>query len=109
MMLDDRPTVTDVARLANAYCRIRGNASGGLLHVVLDDGNLGGEHLRYALARARVENDRPTEVLAALLLLQTRSQRGRVRQRVRVWPEYEDETAESFLEVAEPILARFCP
>ena len=38
MMLDDRPTVADVARLANIYWRIPGNGCGGRLHVVLESG-----------------------------------------------------------------------
>lgn len=72
----DRPTVPEVLPLAKAF--YEDNPVGGVLHIVLDDGNLHDEHIRFCLTEARKENDTRAIELAELLLRMTMTQRRKV-------------------------------
>lgn len=77
-----RPKVPDVLPLAVAYYAVPGNGAGGSLHVVLDDGNLEDVFVESARDWAAERGDEGGRILAELLLLMTRSQRGRVARGV---------------------------
>ncbi len=79
----DRPRVPDVLPRAAAY--LRRNWSGGPLHVVLDDGNLGPAHIRYCRAEAVEQEDDDAVWLMDRMLEMTPTQRRRLVARVHEW------------------------
>ena len=69
----DRPKVPDALPLkASIYAR---HSAGCCLHVVIDDGNLGDDTIRYCLGVAEHDDCR---ALAAMLLQMTPTQRRKV-------------------------------
>jgi hypothetical protein len=75
----DRPTVPEVAPLVRAYNAKPGNGAGGSLHVVLDDGNIGDESIRFAIERAVVNGDEDGAALGRILLRMSKTGRKKVR------------------------------
>jgi hypothetical protein len=71
----NRPTVTQVIPLIEAYYRKPGNSVGGNLHVVLDDTNLDNGCIESCLQCAVDRNDADGATLAAMLLQMTQTQR----------------------------------
>ena len=63
---------------ANAYYRKPDNGVGGVLHIVLDDGNLEAQHVTFCLNEARKCDDRDGEALALMLSDMTQTQRAKV-------------------------------
>lgn len=74
----DRPTVPEVLPLVEAYYRKPGNAVGGVLHIVLDDGNVKDDHVRFCLDEALLDGDEDGAHLARLLLRMTKTQRSKI-------------------------------
>lgn len=74
----DRPTVHDVAPLAKVYCAKPGNGAGGNLHLVLGNGNVNDNHVRFCLDQAKAAGDPDGVELATKLLSMTRTQRHKV-------------------------------
>jgi hypothetical protein len=58
--------IEEVRKLCDKY--YYDNPSGGSLHIVLDDGNMGNHHLEFCLEEAR-KNDDPDAVEIALKIL----------------------------------------
>lgn len=73
-----KPTVPDVRRMAEAYYAKDGNACGGALHIVLDDGNVDDDDVQFCLATAREQHDQDGVTLAEQFLQMSRTQRKKV-------------------------------
>jgi hypothetical protein len=77
-MVQNKPTVPEVLPLVRAYYAKPGNAVGGNLHIVLDEGNVETGHVEWCLARAREEGDADGAALAELLLRMSKTQRSKL-------------------------------
>ena len=73
-----KPTVPDVLPIAKAYLAKPGNAVGGSLHIVLDDGNVQDSHVDHCIERARERGDEDGVLLATLLRQMSRTQRLKI-------------------------------
>lgn len=74
----DRPTIPEVLPLAQAYYAKPENCVGGNLHLVLEEGNVQDDHVRYCLERARGAGDEDGVMLAGMLLKMTKTQRPKL-------------------------------
>jgi hypothetical protein len=74
----DRPTVPDVARLLLSFYKHEENASGGYLHIVLDDGNIERGHVEWCGAAAREAGDEEAARIADLMAQMTLTQRRKL-------------------------------
>jgi hypothetical protein len=63
----DQPTVHHVAEKLRAYRMIDGNYVGGVVHIVVDDGNVEQAHADWCLDQARANGD-PADVDIATLI-----------------------------------------
>ena len=70
--------ISEVWLLVTAYYAKPGNAAGGSLHLVLDDGNVQDEHVEFCRDYAAREGDEDGVALAELLLEMSVAQRERV-------------------------------
>ena len=61
-----------------SYDNQPGNAAGGSLHIILDDGNIEDNSVQYCIQYAIEHKDRPGENLARKLLLLSWRQRARL-------------------------------
>lgn len=52
-----------------------GNGAGGLLHLVLDDGNVADEHVHFCQGQANQANDADARAIAGMLLLMSEDRR----------------------------------
>lgn len=86
-----RITIPEVLPRFAAY--YRENPAWGSLHVVLDDGNIGDDTVRYVVERAAESGDVEGEALGRLLLDMTKSQRGRMDRVVDEWVRERDREA----------------
>jgi len=73
-----RATYDECVAAANAYYAKDGNGAGGSLHVVLDDGNVETEHVRFCEEYAREREDWDGVILAQMLLTLTVEERERM-------------------------------
>ena len=71
-------TIPDVLPLLKEYYKKEGNACGGSLHIVLEDGNIKDRNVIWCQNRALEKEDKDGYKLAGLLLLMTKSQRYRL-------------------------------
>jgi hypothetical protein len=63
---------------ARSYYAKDGNGAGGVLHIMLDDGNLDASHVMFCVDEARKFHDTDAEAIAMMLVDMTRTQRGKV-------------------------------
>jgi hypothetical protein len=70
--------VPDVVKMMRAYYATEGNEAGGYLHIVLDDGNLGDDSIRFCRSECEAARDRAGVRLADILLEMSPSQRKRL-------------------------------
>lgn len=73
-----KPTIPDVLPLMREFARQPGNAVGGHLHLVLDDGNVLDDHVRYCLEQAREAGDDLAVEVAEVLLTMSKTQRSKL-------------------------------
>lgn len=73
-----KPTIPEVLPVMRAFARLPGNGAAGSLHIVLDDGNVSDEDVRFCLEEARLRGDVPGAELAGLLLRMSRTQRRKL-------------------------------
>lgn len=73
-----KPTIPDVWPLVVAYYAKPGNGAGGNLHIVLDDGNVCDESVRFCLKEAKNKSDNDGVALAEKLLLMSKTQRKKL-------------------------------
>lgn len=72
-----------VAKLIDEFYRLPGNEAGGLLHVVLDDYNLGTEFVELSYADATEQGDWHAAALAHVLLMCSTTQRRKALRMAR--------------------------
>jgi hypothetical protein len=72
-MTPQKPTIPEVLDEFREY--LRKNPVWGSLHIVLDDGNVGDDHVRYCLEQARAIGDDEGASLAEILLRMSKTQR----------------------------------
>lgn len=77
-MTDSKPAVPEVLPLVHAYRDLPGNAVGGSLHIVLDDGNVDDASVAWCRDYARENGDRPGVELAEILLRMSQTQRRKL-------------------------------
>ena len=70
--------IAHVIALARFYQDELDNPTGGNLHIVLSDGNVGDSHVRFCLEEARSARDHVGVALAELLLDLTEEERERI-------------------------------
>jgi hypothetical protein len=70
--------VPDVARMVRDYYATDGNEAGGYMHIVLDDGNLGDDSIRFCQGECAKAGDAAGVRLADILLEMSPSQRKRL-------------------------------
>lgn len=75
-----RPTVPDVAPLVVAYYAKPENGAGGHCHIVLDDGNVTDDDVRFCLEECEREGDEDGAALMRLFLEMTKTQRHKARE-----------------------------
>lgn len=75
---EPKPTVPEVLPLAKAYYALPGNACGGSLHCVLDDGNVSDADVDFCIQSAVDSGDVEGERLGRLLRRMSRTQRGKI-------------------------------
>jgi hypothetical protein len=63
----DQPTVPHVAEKLHAYRMTEGNYVGGVVHIVVDDGNVEQAHADWCLDQARANGD-PADIEIATLV-----------------------------------------
>lgn len=72
-----KPTLPEVRPMVSAY-RKAGNHVGGSLHIVLDDGNVDDDSVRWCAQYARDNGDKDGEVIAEVLLMMSKTQRSKL-------------------------------
>jgi hypothetical protein len=70
--------VPDVVRMVRDYYATEGNEAGGYLHVVIDDGNLDDDSIRFCRGECEKVGDATGVELAGVLLEMSQSQRKRL-------------------------------
>lgn len=73
-----RPTVPDVIERFRAYHALPDNGAWGSLHIVLDDGNVDDDSVRFCIDWANKYHDTEGEELAHILLQMSKTQRLRL-------------------------------
>ena len=73
-----KPTVPEVLPLVKAHYRKEGNGVGGSLHIVLDDGNVSDDNVRFCIQWAKELGDEDGVALAELLMRMSRTQRTKL-------------------------------
>jgi hypothetical protein len=73
-----KPTIPEVMPLIQEFYRKPGNGNGGVLHIVLEDGNVEDGHVRFCLQQARNQGDTDGIQIAELLLRMSKTQRGKI-------------------------------
>lgn len=74
----DRPTAPELIALVQELYRQPGHSVGGCLHIVLDDGNIGDDNIRFCINWARKAGCSLCASVGFLLLSMTKTQRGKV-------------------------------
>ena len=78
MMEHRKPTVPPVAEWVREYRQKPGNALGGSLHIIVDDGNLADNDVEFCRGWARECGDVEGERLAEALLRMSVTQRRKI-------------------------------
>lgn len=73
-----KPTVPQVLPVVKEY--YMAHASGGSLHIVLDDGNVDDDDVEFCVDWADRESDHPGVLLANVLLLMSKTQRRKLHK-----------------------------
>ena len=73
---EQKPTILDVLPMIVSY--YGNNPAGGCLHLILDDGNIGDDSVRFCLNQAINCGDVDAEYIAKKLLLMSKTQRRKL-------------------------------
>lgn len=76
--MDAKPTIPEVIPLIRAYKSVEENRCGGILHIVLDDGNVKDSDVDYCVARASEAGDKEGLKIANLLRAMSQTQRRKL-------------------------------
>ena len=74
----DKPTIPEVLPFIKDYYSKDGNGVGGSLHIVLDDGNIDDDSVKYCLGCAKKRGDIDGVKIAETLLLMSKTQRKKI-------------------------------
>jgi len=74
----EKPTIPEVMPLIKAYYAISGNGVGGNLHIILDDGNIDNEDVKFCLDECKKSCDSEGVILCGLLLRMSKTQRRKM-------------------------------
>lgn len=87
-MYNEKPaTVESCLKKARDYYGLKDeNGAGGNLHIVLDDGNTAGHHVRWTFERCRRRYDSDGEELALDLLELSEAERDQVYRQLHTRP-----------------------
>lgn len=99
-----KPTVPQVLPLVNCFMRLPGNGVGGVLHIVLSDGNVADSHVEFCRNQAVQEVDQCGYFLATVLLNMSKTQRSKLSANLS-YHHYGDSLADEaeFWELAQVI------
>jgi hypothetical protein len=73
-----KPTIPEVLPLLREFAQAPGNEVGGVLHIVLDDGNVHDEDVRYCIEEADAQGDELGSTLGRVLLRMSKTQRAKL-------------------------------
>jgi hypothetical protein len=71
-------TTQEIVELIQDYYSTDGNAAGGYLHIVLDDGNLEDDDIRFCIEQAKMAGDFNGVLLGYVMLLLSLPEREKV-------------------------------
>ncbi len=74
----DKPRIPEVLPIMRAYRDKPGNGVGGKLHIVLDDGNVNDDSVKFCRQEAEKIGDSDGVALADLLLRMSKTQRRKL-------------------------------
>lgn len=77
-MSQNKPTLDKVLPLVREYYARPGNGAGGSLHIVLDDGNISDDHVRFCIKWAEERGDTSGVELGNLILRMSKTQRKKL-------------------------------
>ena len=78
MIVTGKPTIPEVIPALKEYYHTEGNAAGGSLHAVLEDGNLRDCDVKYCIEYAKERGDLAGVSLGETLLKMSRTQRNKL-------------------------------
>ena len=76
-----KPTIPEVEPLVRDFARTPGNEVGGHLHIVLDDGNVHDDHVRFCIDAAVDAGDELAAEVGRVLLRMSKTQRLKLAAR----------------------------
>lgn len=82
MQNNAKRTVPEVFPLVRDYCNTPGNKNGGNLHIVLFDGNVGDDNIKFCLRCCEEAGDVRGIELCSELLAMSKTQRYRIYRHV---------------------------
>lgn len=74
--MNGKPTIPEVLPLIQTYCQKNGNS--GHFHIVLDDVNVGDDHVRFCIEQANAAGDQDGVAIGELLLRMSKTQRSKL-------------------------------
>lgn len=74
-MKTSQSSIPDILPMVKAYFQKPGNEAGGLLHVVLDEGNVEPFHILFAMEQCMLTEDEDGKALCIHLLRMSKTQR----------------------------------
>ena len=74
--------VNEILKLAKEYYLIEGNSIGGSLHIVLDDGNIEDDNIKFCINYAKQNDDIKGVELAELILQCSYTQRKKLYRKL---------------------------
>jgi hypothetical protein len=77
-MIDSNITVTKLIEECKKYYALPNNSVGGSLHIVLDDGNIHDEHVKFCIGYAEGKNDNEGVLLGKMILKASKTQRKKL-------------------------------
>lgn len=86
MTPDGRLSIPDVIEAFRAYRALPGNGAWGTLHIVLDDGNVSDDYVKFCIDTAGRRGDAEGERLARVLLLLSKTQRAKMKKKLSKGP-----------------------
>jgi hypothetical protein len=78
IILDRKPAIHELVAATKAYYSLPNNAAGGKLHIVLDDGNIKDEHIKWCIDYALRLGDNEGVMLGRMLLNASKTQRTKL-------------------------------
>ena len=82
--------IPDVLPLLKEYCSLEGNSVGGNLHIILDDGNIEDDHVKFCIAECLKPNSKGHDHLGLAIchILLTMSKTQRRKLSAMMYKEY---------------------